>query len=131
MPIPVAAPSKMCVCGPSPAGIAGSNPSGGTDVFVSVVYCHVEVSASSQSFLQRSPTECGVSECDGEVSSTRRPWPPGGCWATTKQKINTSALKTTQYCCFKLVKIRNFQHRYLPIILLPLDGALVQKIRNM
>ena len=131
-PIPVAARSKMWVHGPSLTGIAGSNPAGGMDMsFVSVVCCQVEVSASSRSFLQRSPTECGVSECDGVASSTRRFWPPRGCWAMTKQKINTTALKTTQYCCFKFVKIRNFQNRYLAILLLPLDGALVQKVRNM
>jgi len=41
---------------------------------VSVVWCQVEVSASGLSLAQRSPTECGVSECDHE-SSIMRPWP--------------------------------------------------------
>jgi hypothetical protein len=36
--------------------------------FVSVVFCQVEVSC-----VERSPTECGVSECDREASITRRP----------------------------------------------------------
>jgi hypothetical protein len=31
---------------------------------VSVVYCQVKVSAPGWSPVQRSPTECGVSECD-------------------------------------------------------------------
>jgi hypothetical protein len=31
---------------------------------VSVVCCQVEVSATGRSLVQRSPTECGVSECD-------------------------------------------------------------------
>jgi hypothetical protein len=31
--------------------------------------------------VQRSPTECGVCECDREVSTTRRPWPTRGCCA--------------------------------------------------
>ena len=31
---------------------------------VSVVCCQVEVSATSRSLVQRSPTECGASECD-------------------------------------------------------------------
>jgi len=31
---------------------------------VSVVCCQVEVSATSRSLVQRSPTDCGVSECD-------------------------------------------------------------------
>jgi hypothetical protein len=38
----------------------------GMDVylFMSVMCCLVEVSARGQSLLQRSPTKCGVSECD-------------------------------------------------------------------
>jgi hypothetical protein len=36
---------------------------------VSVVCCQVEVSATSWSLVQRSPTECGVSKkCDHEAS---------------------------------------------------------------
>jgi hypothetical protein len=35
---------------------------------VSVVCCQVEVSASGWSLVQRSPNECGVSECDREAS---------------------------------------------------------------
>ena len=34
MPLPVAAPSKVRVCDRSLAGVAGSNPAGGTDVCV-------------------------------------------------------------------------------------------------
>jgi hypothetical protein len=34
---------------------------------VSVVFCHVEDSALGWSLIQRIPTSCGVSECDGEV----------------------------------------------------------------
>jgi hypothetical protein len=41
---------------------------------VSVVCCQVMVSAFGWSLVQRSPTECGVSECDREVSIMRRPW---------------------------------------------------------
>jgi hypothetical protein len=36
---------------------------------VSVVCCQVEVSATSWSLVQGSPTECGVSECDREASN--------------------------------------------------------------
>ena len=48
-PVPVAARSKACVCGRSPAEIVGSNPTGrhGSLSVVSVVCCHVEVSAMS------------------------------------------------------------------------------------
>ena len=42
--------------------------------FVSVVCCQVEVSASGRSLVQRSPTECGVSECEQQ--------PTKGYWAT-------------------------------------------------
>jgi hypothetical protein len=34
----------------------------------SVVCCDVEVSATGLLLVQRSPTECGVSECDREAS---------------------------------------------------------------
>jgi hypothetical protein len=35
---------------------------------VSVVCCQVEVSATGWSLVQRSPTDCGMSECDREAS---------------------------------------------------------------
>jgi hypothetical protein len=38
---------------------------------VSAVCCQVEVSAKGRSLVQRSPTECGVSECDREASIMR------------------------------------------------------------
>jgi len=44
-----------------------------------VVCCQVEVSATSSSLVQRSPTECGASLCDIETSWMRRPWPTVGC----------------------------------------------------
>ena len=36
---------------------------------VSVVCCQVEVSATGWSLVQRSPTDCGVSECVREASN--------------------------------------------------------------
>ena len=79
-PIPVAALPKAWVCGRSLAGIAGSNAAEGRGCLsvVSVVCCQVEVSASGRSLVQRSLTECGVSEYDREASILRRPWPTGG-----------------------------------------------------
>jgi len=50
----VAARSKAWVCGRSLAGIAGSNPAGCGNT----VCCHVEVSVTSRSFVQRCPTKC-------------------------------------------------------------------------
>jgi hypothetical protein len=42
---------------------------------MSVVCCQIEVSATGRSLVQMSPTECGVSECDLEISTIRRPMP--------------------------------------------------------
>ena len=44
---------------------------------VSVVICQIYFSASEWSLVQRSPTECGVSECDLEALIMSRPWPTG------------------------------------------------------
>jgi len=41
---------------------------------VSFVCCQVEVSASARSLVQRSPTECSLSEYDRESSIMRKPW---------------------------------------------------------
>ena len=76
----MAARSKAWAPGRSLAGIVGSNPTGGIAVsLVSVVCCQVEVSATGPSLIQRSPTECDVSECDREASIMRKPWPTRGC----------------------------------------------------
>jgi hypothetical protein len=48
---------------------------------VSDVCCQVEVSVTGWSLVQRSPNECGVSECDREASIMRRSWPTRGCCA--------------------------------------------------
>jgi len=45
---------------------------------VGVVWCQVQVNATSWSLVQRSRTECGVSEGDLETLRMRRPWPPLG-----------------------------------------------------
>jgi hypothetical protein len=76
----VAAPSKPKVCGRSLAGMLGSNPASGMSVclsvclsVLSVMCCQVEAPTTGRSLVQRSPTECGVSECDREASKLRRP----------------------------------------------------------
>jgi hypothetical protein len=51
---------------------------------VSVV-SQVEVSASGSSLVQRSPTECDVSECDHESSIMSRPWPTGAVAPRSKK----------------------------------------------
>jgi len=48
---------------------------------VSVVCCQVEVSATGRSLVQRSPTDCGGSECHRAASIMRTPCSTGGCCA--------------------------------------------------
>jgi hypothetical protein len=64
------------------------NPPGhGWVSLVSVVCCQVQVSASGRSPVQRSPTECGVSECNREASIMRWPWPTRGCCAMGEKNV--------------------------------------------
>jgi hypothetical protein len=49
----------------------------GCPSLIIVVCCQAEISASGWSLVQRSPTECCVSECDHVSSIIRRPWPTG------------------------------------------------------
>jgi len=53
---------------------------------VSVMCRQVGVSATGCD--QRSPTECGVSECDREASIMRWLWPTMGCRATKKKPLS-------------------------------------------
>ena len=101
MPIPVASPSKAWVCGRSLAGIVGSNSAGCINVSLSlgnVVCCQVVVSASGPSLIKRSPTECGVSECD-QVSRhlqwVGRKWP-----RLRKEEINSFSFLFISYLHF-------------------------------
>jgi hypothetical protein len=48
---------------------------------VSVVYCQVAGSATGRSLVQRSPTDCGGSECDGEAWIKRGTCPIRGSYA--------------------------------------------------
>jgi len=72
---------------------------------VGVVCCQVEVSVICRSLVQRSPTGCGVSECDSEASITRRLWPTRGCCGNGEKKLYMLHTKggTYQYHCFKQV----------------------------
>jgi hypothetical protein len=76
----VAAQCKVWACGRSVHGIAGSNSAGGMNVcLLRAVCCQREVAAKGRSLTQRISTACGVTECDREVSTVRRPWPKRGC----------------------------------------------------
>ena len=74
----MAALSNAWVCGRSLPETVASNPAGVRLSFVSVVFCQVEVSLSDRSIVQRSPTDCGVSECDHEAL-IMRPWLTTDC----------------------------------------------------
>jgi len=54
----------------------------GSMSLVTVVCCQVEVPVSLSSLVQMRTTECGVSECDREISITRRPRSTRGRCAT-------------------------------------------------
>jgi len=62
--MPAAERSKARVCCCSLAGVAGSNPAWWHVCLslVSVVCCQIEVSATGQSLVQRSRTDCDVSD---------------------------------------------------------------------
>jgi hypothetical protein len=77
LPIPVAARCKTWGLRPFACRDCGFESGRGHGFLsvVSVVCCQVEVSVSGRSLVQRSPTECGVSECDREASILRSPWP--------------------------------------------------------
>jgi hypothetical protein len=88
MSIPVAPRSKALVCVRSLARTAGSNTAGGMNVsLLSVVCCQLQVSSSGWSPVQRSPTDCGVSECDREASIMKKPWSIKGCCKTGRRKL--------------------------------------------
>jgi hypothetical protein len=88
-PIPVAARSKASVCGRSLTGSWVRIPPGGGHgclSVVSIVCCQAEVSATSWSLVQRSPTECGVSiRVIVKRRKVTRPRPPKGCRAIEKE----------------------------------------------
>ena len=56
----------FCNCG------LESSPGHGFLFLVNVASCQVEVPATGRSLVQRSPTECGVSDCDLETSAKKQ-----------------------------------------------------------
>ena len=77
-------------CWPTAARLLGwwvrIPPGHGCLFLVSVVFCRVEASANCRSLLQRSHTDCGVSECDLEASVMRRRWSIRGCCVMGEEK---------------------------------------------
>ena len=79
--------SKAWVCDLSSAEIVVSNPTGGMHVrlLLSVVCCQVQVSATSWSLVQRSPTYCGASLC---VIEKPREWGEPGLLEAVAPETN-------------------------------------------
>jgi hypothetical protein len=97
LPIPVAARSKAWVCGRACWDCEFESRRGhGCLSFVSVLCCQID-SASDWPLVQKSPTKCGVSECDCEASIMRRPWPTRGCCVIEKKKRNYNKRGNVHY----------------------------------
>ena len=88
LPVQVAAPFELWVCGHLLAGIAGSNPTRGMDVcLLWILFVFSEFCVAVWSLVKGSPTECSMFECDSEASMRKRPWPTRGCRAIEKRKL--------------------------------------------
>jgi hypothetical protein len=94
----VAARSKAWVCGRWDCGFEFRRGDGCLSLVI-VVCCQVEVSASGWSLVQRSPAECGVSECDREASIMRGLWPTRGCCAIGGRSITQLVKWLWANCC--------------------------------
>ena len=70
---------------------------------------YVTLTGTSWSLVQRSPTECGVTECDLETSRMKRPWPTRGCYAKNKQTNKYIKRGTCPCACHHDIQ---WQYRY-------------------
>jgi len=75
---------------------------------VSVVCCQIEVYASGLTLVQKSPTACGVSDCDHEASIMRRLRPTGeggrgGCCVLVKKKVGWFHLYSSPVYCIPVL----------------------------
>ena len=73
VPIPLAVRAKAWVWGSWLAGVAGSNPAGGTDgCLLWILCCQAEVSVTGRSLAQTGPTECVcVTEWSGATITSK------------------------------------------------------------
>jgi hypothetical protein len=60
---------------------------------VRVVCWRVDVSATGQSLIQRSPTKCGASDCHFEASIMTKPRPTRGCCARKENGAHLSTIE--------------------------------------
>jgi hypothetical protein len=72
---------------------------------VSITCCQVEVSVSDWSLVQKSPTDCGVSECDREAS---KKWgglgPQGAVEPLEKKCLFNYALRRLDYIQQRIIQ---------------------------
>jgi hypothetical protein len=95
---------------------------------VNVVYCQVEVPATSLSLDQRSPTGCGITESDVETSTMWRHRSVYDCCAT---RNTMHPLHSFLWLCVPFQK-RNIPFRmYILIRLVPCGHINVQKPNNL
>jgi hypothetical protein len=78
---------------------------------VSVLCCQVEFSAKSRSLVQRSSTDCGVSGCDLENSTVRRPKPSK---VVETLKNNTKKLATELLWFLSIVTLSHWRQYRMP-----------------
>jgi hypothetical protein len=102
---------------------------------VSVVCSQVEVSAPGWSVAWRSPAECGVSECDREVT-VMRPWPTKRCCDIGKKNLanclpscvaSQLAKLLSQSLCTSLTARSTVLRRTLFLDWLPYNSSLFMK----
>jgi hypothetical protein len=103
----------------------------GFDAFLLTVF-QVEVSATSQSLSWRSLTECGVSECDLENSTMRRPRPTSDVEPLQKWKIKyiTVYLKWLTESDWILKKSKYILAHYVARLILIFHLVLACKFRE-
>jgi len=100
-PVPVAAPSKASVCGPWPAEIVGSNPTGGMSVcreccvFSGRCLCDELIPRPKESYRLWCVVVCGL-----ETARMRRSWPAGGCCP----KINKNSKKKNTHTILNIIR---------------------------
>ena len=95
-PIPVAARSEVCLrpldCWDCVFEFRRDH---GSMSFASVVCCQVQDSDSGWLFVQKSPTKCGVSECDREGLKVKMSWLTRVCRTTNKKICNVEWFTTS------------------------------------